>query len=39
MRGVFIGLQPIQKKEAIRTDRTLIQAQMINAVTTTMGKP
>ncbi|HSJ79812.1 MAG TPA: hypothetical protein VK910_01255 [Thiobacillus sp.] len=28
-----------QKKEAIRTERTLIHAQMIIAVTTTMGKP
>jgi hypothetical protein len=28
-----------QKKEAISTERTLIHAQMINAVTTTMGKP
>jgi hypothetical protein len=38
--GAFVMLHPVnQKKEANRTERTLSHAQMINAVTTTMGKP
>jgi len=31
--------KPDQKNEAISTEKMLIQAQTINAVTTTMGKP
>jgi hypothetical protein len=39
LRGLVIGGKVDQKNEPISTEKMLIQAQTINPVTTTMGKP